>query len=197
MTSTLKLHTALRYLAVTAFVCALATGNAFAGQTARSTGNGAYINVSGTDTSGCVWFYVYASKGGTTQAPETYMYYDIYNQCTGQWVAYGGGRIANSALKATKTSATLVVSPAGAAGFTTEGYTGSLNLKVTADGLYSSTYSGHAKTEYTGHMYQSHGSWTSKSATATGSLLGFDLAAVSASIGEGRDKAIEIERGSH
>jgi len=46
-------------------------------------------------------------------------------------------------------------------------------------------------------MYQSHGSWTSNSATATGSLLGFDVGAVAAWIGEGRDKAIEIERGSH
>src|SRR4051794_20904839 len=111
------------------------------------------------------------------------MYYDMYNQCTNQWVAYGGGRIANTALKATKKAATLVISPAGTAGFTTEGYTGSLKLTLAADGLYSSTYSGHSKTEYAGHVYQSHGSWTSSSAVATGSVLGFDLGSVSASLG--------------
>jgi len=197
MTSTPKTHAALRALALTAFICVLATGNAFAGQTARWTNNGAYIEVWGHDTTGCLGFYVSASKAGTAQAPETYVYYDTYNQCTGQWIGSGFGRIANSAFKATKKSATLVFSSAGNAGFTTEGYTGSLNLKVTADGLYSSTYSGHAKTVYAGHMYQSHGSWTSNSATATGSLLGFDVGAVAAWIGEGRDKAIEIERGSH
>ena len=197
MTSTPKTHVALRALAITAFICAMATGNAFAGQTARSTGNGSYIQVSGIDTTRCIWFYAYASKGGTAQARETYLSYDIYNNCTGEWIAYGFGRIANSALKATRKSATLVVSPASTAGFTTEGYTGSLSLKVTADGLFSQTYSGHAKTVYAGHMYQSHGSWTSNSATATGSVLGFDLAAVAASIGEAQNKTIEIDRASH
>jgi hypothetical protein len=195
MASTPTRNTALRLLAAT-FVFAVVTDSAFAGQTARSTGNGTYISVSGNDSSGCMWFWVYASRGGTTQAPETYLAYDVYNQCTSQWIASGNGRIANAAFKATGKRATLSVSPAAAAGFFAAGDTGSLTLTVTGDGLYSSEYSGHTKTEYAGHLYQSHGSWTSKSATATGTLLGIEVAAASASFGEGRDKTMEIERGS-
>lgn len=197
MTSTPTTHAALRGLALTASICVLATANAFAGQTARWTNNGAYIEVWGHDTTGCIGFYVAASKAGTAQAPETYVYYDTYNQCTGQWIGSGFGRIANSAFKVTGKSATLAVSPAGSEGFTTEGYTGSLSLKVTADGVFLDTYTGHEKLVYAGHMTQFHGSWTTNSATATGNLLGFELAAVPASIGEGRNKVIQIERVSH
>jgi len=49
MTSTPKTHAALRALALTAFICVLATGNAFAGQTARWTNNGTYISVIGNN----------------------------------------------------------------------------------------------------------------------------------------------------
>ena len=75
-------QTGLRLTVIAVLFSAITATTASAGQIARSTANGAYINVSGTDTSGCIWFYVYASRGGTTQAPETYAYYDVYNGCT-------------------------------------------------------------------------------------------------------------------
>jgi hypothetical protein len=189
-------HIGLRFTGAAVLLSALTATTAAAGQVARSTGNGTYISVSGSDTSGCIWFYMYASRGGTTQAPQTYVYYDVYNGCSGQWIAYGGGRVANTALKATKKSATLNVTSANNADFYSEGSTGSVTLTITADGLGSYSYSGHSRSEFAGHMYQSHGTWTSKTATASGSILGFDIGNASASLGEGRDKVIEIERGS-
>jgi hypothetical protein len=69
-------------------------------------------------------------------------------------------------------------------------------MSLPADGLYSSTYSGHSCTQYGDHVYQSHGSWTSNSAKATGNLMGFDLGNTYGEFGEGRDRYMEIERGS-
>src|SRR5438874_2162558 len=134
-------QTGLRLTVIAVLFSAITATTARAGQIARSTANGAYINVSGTDTSGCIWFYVYASRGGTTQAPETYAYYDVYNGCTGQWIAYGGGRVANTALKTTKKSATLTLTSTSSADFYSDGNSGSVSFTLAADGLYSSSYS--------------------------------------------------------
>lgn len=196
MPSTFTRNTALHIVGLVLVLLAVTGGSASAGQTARSKSNGAYVFASGNDASGCVWFYLSASRGGTTQAPETYLYYDMYNQCTNQWIAYGGGRVANTTLKTTNKRATLLITPTSSSDFHVEGIAGTLSITWTADGLYSSTYSGHSRTEYGDHVYQSHGSWTSRSAKAAGSILGFDLGNTSASLGEGRDRYMEIERGS-
>jgi hypothetical protein len=196
MPSTLKRNTALQIVALPLVLLALCSSDASAQQTAHSKTNGAYVSASGNDSSGCVWFYVSASRGGTPQAPETYVYYDIYNQCASQWIAYGGGRVANTALKTTKNRATLIITPVASSNFQVEGLTGSLSLTWTADGLFSVSYSGHSRAEYGDHVYQSHGSWTSRSAKTIGNILGFDVGNVSASIGEGRDRYMEIDRGS-
>jgi hypothetical protein len=196
MASNLTRNAALHSVGIALVLLTVTGSSATAGQTARSKGNGAYVSASGNDASGCLWFYLSASRGGTAQAPETYVYYDIYNQCTSQWIAYGGGRVANTTLKTTKKSATLLITPTASADFHVEGIAGSLSVTWAADGLYSSTYSGHSRTEYGDHVYQSHGSWTSRSAKVAGNILGFDLGNASASLGEGRDRYMEIERGS-
>lgn len=195
MASTIRPKLARHFAALAVLVSVLTAATASAGPVTRSNGNGAFVSVFGTDSSGCIWLYLYASRGGTAQAPDTYMFYDVYNQCTSQWIAYGSGRVANAALKTTKKSATLTLDAASSADFYTEGATGSLDVTVTVDGLYSSSYSGHSRTEYAGHVYQSHGSWTWGSATATGSILGFTFGTASASLGEGRDKFMDIDRG--
>src|SRR5215210_6817450 len=102
MASNLTRNAALHAVGIAFVLLAVTGSSASAGQTARSKGNGAYVYVSGNDASGCVWFYLTASRGGTAQAPETYVSYDMYNQCTNQWIAYASGRIANTTLKTTK-----------------------------------------------------------------------------------------------
>jgi hypothetical protein len=194
MASTIALNIA-RHLGLAVLASILTAATASAGPVTRSNGNGTYINVSGTDSGGCIWFYLYASRGGTTQAPDTYVFYDVYNRCTSEWIAYGGGRVVNTALKTTKKSANLTLDAGSSLDFSTEGAIGSLDVTLTADGFYSSSYSGHSRTEYAGHLYQSHGSWTWESATATGSILGFTFGTASGSLGEGRDKFMDIDRG--
>jgi hypothetical protein len=80
--------------------------------------------------------------------------------------------------------------------FNTQGLTGQIKVTVTADGLYSSTYSGHSRWEYAGHVSQSHGMWTSQSAAVSGNVLGFQFGSAAGSIGENRDRQMQIDRGT-
>jgi hypothetical protein len=195
MTSVLVQNT-LRILALTTFMSAITTAVGFAEPAAKSKGNGAFMSVWGSDSTGCVWTHVYVSKTGTAAAPQTWMSYDVYDGCAGEWMAYGYGLVANTTFKSTNKTATLVLTPSSNANFVTQGATGSIKLTLTADGVSSYTYSGHSRSEYMGHVYQSHGSWTQKSATVTGKILGFAPGNVSGSFGTGRDRYMEIDRSS-
>jgi len=195
MTSRTTRNIARHLTGLTVLVSMLAAATASAGPVTRSKGNGDYINVSGTDSSGCIWFYLYAVRTGTEAATQTYLFYDVYDRCTGLWIAYGSGSVPNTALKTTKKSATVALDAVSSATFYSEGAAGSIDVTLTADGLYSYSYSGHSRSEYAGHLYQSHGSWTSDSAAAAGSVLGFSFSAASGSVGESRDKYMEIDRG--
>src|SRR5688572_23688311 len=35
--------------------------------------NGAFVEIAGSDDTGCRYFYVYVTRGGTSAAPETYL----------------------------------------------------------------------------------------------------------------------------
>jgi hypothetical protein len=122
------------------------------------------------------------------------MNYDVY---AGQWIASGWGIIPNTALKIGNKTATLVLTPSASANFSAQGETGPIQIKVTADGLFSYSYSGHTRSEYAGHVYQSHGSWTERSATVTGTVVGFAQDGMRGSLGEGRDRYMEFDRGSN
>ncbi|HZB26073.1 MAG TPA: hypothetical protein VE379_08065 [Vicinamibacterales bacterium] len=161
---------------------------------AKFTTNGAYVEVWGTDASGCVRLFVHAGRGGRGVAAETTMHYWLYNECTNTYLAYGSGRIANDALHVTNKQATLVFSPSPSATFYAEGATGTIALTIEANGVYSTTSSGHSRVEYAGHVTKSHGTWSYESAVASGSILGFVTGNVFASLGESRNKTIEIER---
>ena len=195
MTTTLPRHT-LRILALTTFVSASMVATGFAEPPAKWKGNGALMEVFGSDSTGCIGSYVYVSRTGTTAAPQTWMWYDVYDRCASARIAFGYGLVANATFKVTNKSVTLVITPSNNANFTAEGVTGSIQLTLTADGVSSYRFSGHSRWEYLGQVYQSHGSWISRSASVSGNVLGFEAATMSGSFGEGRDRYIEIDRGS-
>jgi hypothetical protein len=190
ITRTTAVHTlglALGLLAVTA-------NTASAGQVYHFKNNGAYAEMSGSDSTGCIWFYVSVSRGGTMQAPETNAYYEMYNQCTSESVGWGSGRVANTSFKTSKKGATLTLSPSASADFSTSGAVGTLSITWIVDGVWSYSYSGHSRQEYAGTVYQTHGSWTYKTAKAAGTILGVEIGEAWTQIGEGRDRYMEIER---
>jgi hypothetical protein len=169
-------------------------GTASAGVVAKHRGNGAFASVYGTDTSGCRWIYLDVSRGGTTAAPQTWLYYDVFDACNGQTESRGFGQIPNSDLKVSQKSTVLTTTPSSNGEFYAEGAAGSINITWTADGAFTSTYSGHSRVEYADRLVQSHGSWTYSSASAQGQLLSTTVSNVG-SIGSGRDRFLEVEKG--
>jgi len=177
-------------------ISTLAAGTASAGVVAKFRSNGAFLRAEGYDATGCIWMSVYASKGGSKTSPATWMEYYVYDVCAEQWIAYGNGLIANSALTVRNKVATLQVTPVASADFYAEGQTGTVQLTATADGNYSASFSGHSVWEYAGRRTRSHGSWTERSAAAAGTVFGFQIN-FSAVLGDSQDKWIEIDRGSN
>src|SRR5688500_8064547 len=104
------------------------------------------------------------------------MNYFLYDRCADQKVGHVDGVVPNTTFKITGNRNALTVTPSAVAGFNTQGLTGQIRVTVAADGLYSSTSSGHSRWEYAGHVSRSHGMWTSQSATVSGNLLGFQFA---------------------
>jgi hypothetical protein len=187
----------IAHLSIAVLLMSVVTaGRAYAGPPTRFTNNGAYISVYGTDASGCIGFYLNVSRGGTAQAPETWLSYFLYNQCTGEWIGDGAGLIPNSAFRPKPKSATLTITPSNTADFAMNGVSGTVKLTVAADGLFTQSFAGHSRVEYLGTMYHAHGSWTYRSGVAAGTLFGFDIAHALADLGEGRDRAMEIQRGT-
>ena len=194
MTSTVHRYTS-RVLALTTLAWATSIAAAFAEPPAKSKGNGAQMSVSGVDSTGCIWSYVYASRTGTTAAPQTWMSYDVYNGCSREWIASGHGLVPNTTLKVTN-KVTLSLTPSANSNFYLDGATGSIQLTLTPNGVSSYRYSGHSRSEFMEHVYQSHGSWSEASASVSGHVLGFAAGNMSGWFGEGRDRYMEIDRGS-
>jgi hypothetical protein len=191
-------HARLRSLLTVACAAAVtASGSVVSAQpVAKVKGNGAYISVGVSDTSGCITGYVHVSKSGTSASPTTWMSYDVYDTCAAQWLAYGSGQIPNTAFKTTGKSASLSVTPSAVPGFFMEGAMGAFRLTVTPTGAWTSSYSGHIRHQFVDRLIHSHGAWTYKQATATGTALGYQIGTTWGEMGEGRDKFMEIERGA-
>jgi len=190
-----SLETVVEALALALGRLAVMANTASIAQTARFKGNGAFVEMEGHDSTGCIYLYVCARRGGTTQAPETFLHYEIYNECTSQSLGWGSGRVANVAFRTPKKgSATLILSPTASADFDTGGIPGSVSITWTIDRVESSRYWGNSRTEYAATVRQVHGSWTTQTAKAAGTILGFEIGDTSTQIGEGRDRCMEIER---
>jgi hypothetical protein len=195
MTSAFSRHARDLSIASIAMIVLALGGTVSAGVVAKHRGNGAFANVFGPDASGCKWIYLDVGRGGTTAAPQTWLYYDVYDGCTGLTESRGWGAIPNSDLKVSQKSTVLTTTPSANSEFYAEGAAGSINITWKADGSYTYTFSGHSRVEYADRLMQSHGSWTNNTAAVEGQLLSVTVANIPGSIGSGRDRFLEIEKG--
>ncbi len=185
--TTLKLATALMLTLGT-------VAAAHAQPTNKFKSNGAYADVAGSD-GGCRWFYLFISRGGTTAAPETYLYYDAYDACTETW-AFGYGTVPNSSLVTSRNTTTIKASGAPSSSFYAEGELANISLTLTRDGVFTERSSGHLRTEYYDHVVQRHGTWTYYSANVSGTIVGSAVSGQGATVGTGKDHSMEFIRGS-
>ena len=157
--------------------------------------NGAFAEIIGSDGVGCRSFYLYIGRGGTTAAPETYLYYDMYDGCTNIW-AYGSGTVPNGSPVTSKNTVTIKASGAPSNSFYAEGERVNISLTLMKDGVFTQRSSGHVRYEYYDHAVQRHGTWTYYSANVSGTFGGSAVSAQEAITGIGKDHYMEFERGS-
>jgi hypothetical protein len=195
MTFAFRRHTRQFGIAALAVIVPALGSTASAGVVAKHRGNGAFANFYGSDTTGCRWIYLDVSRGGTQSAPQTWLYYDVYDACTGRTESFGSGLIPNSDLRVSQKSTVLTTTPSTNGQFYAEGAAGSIDITWTSDGAYTYTFSGHTRLEYSDRLVQSHGSWTYATAGAQGQLLSVAVSNVYAFMGSGRDRFVEVEKG--
>jgi hypothetical protein len=187
-------HYVARFTLALLLVTAAATTAAAAAPT-KFQSNGQSIEVHAQDASGCVFIDLWAGQGGSTpDQPQTYLQYSVWDGCAGIYVGWGYGMIPNTDLLFKGETATLTTAPSASATFLLEGTVGAFKLTATADGVYSTTFTGQWRTEYPGFVVRSKGTSTFTTAEAAGDMLGFDLFNLSAAMSSDRQRYLEIVR---
>ena len=167
-------------------------GLASAGPVSKFTNEGAYASAYGS--AGCVYVFLEVSRGGPKSAPQTFLYYELYDMCSGwRLLAGGSGMIPNSAFTVNKKGSALSMTTDASPTFFTTGATGTLSLIFTGDGAYRATITGHNSVSYLDRTIRWHGSSSYGSAGVSGTLLGWTISQLSGQLGEGRGKEITIE----
>jgi hypothetical protein len=183
-----------RIAAVTVLALIGAHGSASADAVSKVTGNGAYAYTWGYDSSGCMSLYVEVSRTGSKAAPQTWLYYSAYDVCAQRALGFGYGNIPNAAFKTGSKQATLNIRVAPTTTFYSEGPAGAISLTFTPDGAFEQTYSGHWTVAWADLIVKAHGSWSSTSATVSGTVITTTFDGASGQTGESRDKQIQFER---
>lgn len=161
---------------------------------AKFKASGAFMSAWGVESSGCTWFSVHVNRGGAKNAQQTWLYYSVYDACSGE-SSYGYGQVPNSVFVTRAKTSSLDVTPAGLPGFYAVGVTGRILLQAEADGVNSYSFSGHSREQIGERALRSHGSYTAQSAGLTGSIFGLPIANAWSHVGESKDKWMEIEQG--
>jgi len=174
---------------------ALTTVNtlAFSGPVSKFTNDGAYARFYGY--SGCLWVYLDVGRGGPKQTPHTWLYYEMYDHCSGwELLASGSGTVPNSAFTTSNKGADFSVTTSNSPGLFTTGATGDISVSFTRDGIYQYTFTGHSSVSYLDRTtIKWHGSSSFGTATASGTLIGATVSQLNGEIGEGRDRQITVE----
>jgi hypothetical protein len=134
-------------------------------------------------------------RGGSVEAPETFLVYVIIDRVTGFQLQEGSGVIPNSAFTADADNARLTVDTSTVPDFAL--FTGSgvrFDVTWTENGLFSERREGSSVTETPGLRIKSKGSSFLKTADAQGTLNGHAITGVSeATIGINDNKTITVE----
>jgi len=185
----------LRRVAVLSILVLAATHtSAFADPVAKFTNNGAYAFAYGVDVSGCVSTYVSVDRSGTKAAPQTWLYYNLYDRCASETIAFGYGTIPSTAFKVANQKISLNVNVATVGTLYREGITGTISLTFVADGAFKVTFSGHQTWSYPDFTLKEHGSWSASTSTVTGTLMNVNVASIQGQTGESLDREKQFER---
>lgn len=170
---------------------AIAHATVASAEVSRFKSNGAFASASATD-GGCLWADVYVSRGGPASAPETYLGYSLYDACVSEYVAYGYGPVANSALQVSGNRAQLLVDVGGDPAFVTVGAVGRIDFKWFADKTTSYHWDGRSDYRTPTQRIMQRGSSDSNPAAASGTLIIMTFESGSGSVGTNKDMIREV-----
>ena len=153
---------------------------------------GAFASMS-AQYDGCTWMYVSVSRGGPVEAPETYLYYSTYNNCTGE-SSWGSGRIPNRDFTVSGKRSKLNTDPLASADMVTSGHAGRIVLTWTADQGIRWSWDGRSESITPTQRVRSRGRSESSAASVAGTLLSFAIQTPSGQVGQNRDLYVEVVR---
>jgi len=175
-------------------------GNISTANQLHFTANGEFASVNWFESDpagGFIFGSLSVSRGGTTNAPQTFMGYSVF-QCDPFFVCgtilQGSGLIPNGDWSGSRTSARLSTNTTGNPDFLTfVGPSGVVSVDWRANGLFTASSSGTNTFSFPGFTHRSQGNFTSASANATGSVIGVPISpGDSASIGTNHQVSIDI-----
>ena len=138
-------------------------------------------------TEGCVYGYVWVSRGGPVTAPETYLNYGVYDGCTGGLLAEGWGPVANSVFKTTTKGARLRLQVGVSEAFSTLGEIGLIDVVWVADRTVITKSDSRYEFRSPTLKYRQRGRYEQHLATAKGALIVITSGIGSGAVGTARE----------
>lgn len=182
---------------VSAFVLmSMLAGQAAAAPLYRFVGDGEFADAWLDDGATCG--YVYATRGGTANNPETYLYYLVYDCANGVVSETGYGMIPNADLQGDGGGRLSLTTDTAGSNFTREiGNGGPVAVTWTKTVNFSMKWAGSSRTFYgsTGYSYLATGTGQTNSAAIQGSVVGHSVSAADAYMGNNNSVQLVIERG--
>lgn len=184
---------------VSAFaLMSMVTGQAVAAPVYRTVGDGDFAEATWNDGAACG--YVYVTRGGTANNPETDLFYLVYDCATGIVSETGYGTIPNADLQGDGDGQLSLSTDTSGANFTRDvGNGGAVVITWTKTADFTMKSAGSSQYYYgsTGYSYIFAGVAHSNSAAVQGSVVNHPVSAASEGADMGKNSSVQIviERG--
>jgi hypothetical protein len=142
----------------------------------------------------CAWTYLNVARYGTPDSIHTYINYSVYDVCVGDSIVYGSGEIENADFKVSSKRAKLQTDLNYDPNFYSIGVLGRVEVVWNIDKSISERFDGRYESRRPEQRLRQRGSWESKAAAATGSMIGLAVEGMAGGVGNSHDVSVEIIR---
>jgi len=184
--------TSVRFALFATFVSFVTATSAFAQQT-KVVSNGASASSFAYDGS-CAWTSVSVGRNATATGTETYIYYSIYDNCVGEYLTQGYGRIANADFKVSNKTAKLRTDLSYDPNFSFYGASGRVDLTWTINPNVSDRYDGTYESRRPDYRARQKGTWESTAAVVSGTIVGKSIQNAEGGVGSSKSVSLETRR---
>lgn len=176
-----------------AIVVALVTAASAFAEQAKVVSNGDTATLSASDGT-CAVSWVSLSRNTTASGTETYIEYYVYDTCVGEYLTYGGGRIANADFKLTKKTAKVHTDFSYDPNFYFYGASGRVDLTWTINASISNRYDGTYESKRPDYRARQKGTWEYTAAAVNGTIVGKTIENADGGVGTSKSTSVETWR---